>query len=78
MTTGLARRGPDRPYQRARSRLRIAHRAARDDKSERVAVRDVRHASTRETFMFKIIGGTVGIIFLIGLLVVVGIFMLIF
>lgn len=31
-----------------------------------------------ETFMLKFIGGTIGLIFLIGLLVVIGILMLIF
>lgn len=32
----------------------------------------------KETYMLKLLGGTVGIIFLIGLVVVVGILMLIF
>jgi len=33
---------------------------------------------TKEIFMLKFIGGTIGFIFLIGLLVVIGILMLIF
>ena len=33
---------------------------------------------TKEIFMLKFIGGTIGLIFLIGLLVVIGILMLIF
>ncbi len=36
------------------------------------------HDTKQETNMFKFLGGAVGIIFLIGLLVVIGIFSLIF
>ena len=38
----------------------------------------VRIAATKETTMLKFLGGTIGVIFLIGLLVVIGILALIF
>ena len=56
--------------------LSVGDRAV--DQSASVCVVPVSQTATRTAFMFKFIGGTIGVIFLIGLLVVIGLLSLIF